>query len=59
MIIIGLYNNYFIKMSDKNKWIEPQVKELGDILDLTQGGEGGDPKFIGAGDQFAVNDLST
>lgn len=48
-----------MNMSEKDKWIEPQVVELGDILDITQGGQGGDPKFIGSGDQFAINDLST
>lgn len=48
-----------INMSVKDKWIEPQIKELGDILELTQGGEGGDPKFLGTGDAFAVNDLTT
>ena len=51
--------HYTIEMNEKDKWIEPQVTELGDILDLTQGGEGGDPKFLGSGDAFAINDLTT
>ena len=58
MIIIEILVT-IINMSVKDKWIEPQIKELGDILELTQGGEGGDPKFLGTGDAFAVNDLTT
>ena len=46
-------------MNEKNKWVKPEIKELGDLVDITKGGEGSDPKFIGAGDQFAVNDLTT
>ena len=59
MIIIWVFMHYTIEMNEKDKWIEPQVTELGDILDLTQGGEGGDPKFLGSGDAFAINDLTT
>ena len=43
-----------INMSVKDKWIEPLIKELGDILELTQGGEGGDPKFLGTGDALQL-----
>lgn len=46
-------------MSKKEAWVKPEIKELGDLISLTEGGEGGDPKFLGSGDQFAVNDLST
>tara|TARA_B100002019_G_scaffold274202_1_gene270938 strand:- start:58 stop:201 length:144 start_codon:yes stop_codon:yes gene_type:complete len=45
--------------NDKTSWEEPTIKPLGDLVELTKGGEGGDPKFLGLGDQFAVNDLTT
>tara|TARA_Y100000768_G_C23850453_1_gene620697 strand:- start:158 stop:307 length:150 start_codon:yes stop_codon:yes gene_type:complete len=44
----------------KKDWIEPVIKELGEAKDLIKGGAPGeDPKTFGAGDQFAVNDLTT
>ena len=44
----------------KSDWIEPVIEDLGDATDLIEGGiEGGDPKILGSGDQFAVNDLTT
>lgn len=49
-------------MTQKNKseWIDPVINELGKATDLIEGGQPGqDPKTIGTGDQFAVNDLTT
>ena len=46
-------------MEDKLVWVKPEIKNLGNAADITKGGEGNDPKFIGSGDQFAVNDLTT
>ena len=44
----------------KSDWIEPVIEDLGDATDLIEGGiPGGDPKVLGSGDQFAVNDLTT
>jgi len=49
-------------MTQKNKsdWIDPVIKDLGNATDLIEGGiDGGDPKVLGTGDQFAVNNLTT
>ena len=43
----------------KAKWINPEIMDLGNANDLIKGGEGGDPKFLGTGDEFAVNNLTT
>ena len=46
--------------NNKSNWIDPKIEDLGKATDLIDGGiEGGDPKIIGSGDQFAVNDLTT
>lgn len=52
-------NRYNTVMEEKLYWEKPEIKELGNASDITKGGEGNDPKFIGSGDQFAVNDLTT
>ena len=45
---------------EKNKLDKTYIKELGSAKSLIKGGnEGSDPKVIGTGDQFAVNDLTT
>ena len=49
----------FMTKKHKAEWINPEIKDLGKATDLIEGGEGGDPKFLGTGDQFAVNNLTT
>ena len=46
-------------MEDKLNWVEPEINNIGNAVEITEGGGGGDPKFFGTGDQFAVNDLTT
>ncbi len=49
-----------MKKMEKINWIKPHIIELGSAKSLIKGGnEGSDPKIIGTGDQFAVNDLTT
>jgi len=49
-----------MKQRYKSDWVDPSIKDLGNATDLIEGGiEGGDPKILGSGDQFAVNDLTT
>ena len=47
-------------MKTIKKWTKPEIKVLGDAKQLIKGGTpGSDPKVLGTGDQFAVNDLTT
>lgn len=40
------------------KWEKPEITDLGSVKTVTKGGEEGDPKFLGSGDQF-TNNLTT
>ena len=33
-------------MGNHPSWEEPKIIDLGNIIDITEGGGGGDPKFV-------------